>query len=197
MEMKPLIPLVATLAMALPLSAAAADDGPCYSGGADGGRLEFTGAVEGNEFTGRFERFTVAYCMPPGAPGEGRIEVEVDLASAVSGNRDRDATLQGPEFFAVDEHPVSTWASTSIERASQGWRADGELVLKGIRADQAIEFTLTPDGEALRAEGRFVLAGDTTVDRQRFEVGTGEFADPEFVRNKVVVEFEVTLLVQP
>lgn len=187
--------LLCSLLLVLTVStpAAAGDAETCYTGGAEDGRLEFTGAVEGNEFTGQFQRFSVDYCMPPGAPGDGRIEVRVELASAESGNRDRDTTLKGPEFFAVDDHPVSTWTSRTIERSGDVWRADGELALKGISAGQAIEFTLTPDGEALRAAGRFVLSGDATVDRQRFDVGTGEFADPEFVRDEIAVEFEVRL----
>jgi hypothetical protein len=43
------------------------------------------------------------------------------------------------------------------------------------------------------ARGGFTLAGSADVDRQRFDVGTGEFADPEFVRNRVDVAFEVRL----
>ena len=37
------------------------------------------------------------------------------------------------------------------------------------------------------------MQGGAEVDRQRFDVGTGEFADPEFVRNRVDVAFEVLL----
>lgn len=183
------VTLAVTLAVAMPAGA----ESVCYAGGGGTGSLEFAGAVEGSGFTGRFGEFDVRYCMPEGEPGSGRIEVTVALASADSDNRDRDTTLKGEEFFDVASYPESTWRSIGIVRDGEGYRADGELTLKGITAAQPIRFTLEPDGERMVARGVFTLAGDAEVDRQRFDVGTGEFADPEFVRNRVDVRFEVEL----
>ncbi|MFU8878151.1 MAG: YceI family protein, partial [Wenzhouxiangellaceae bacterium] len=162
----------------------------CYSGGHESGQLQFHGAVEGSRFSGGFGEFRVRYCMPEALPEQGSIEVEVQLASADSNNRDRDEALQDEEFFDVDNHPVSIWRSTSIAADDDGYSAAGELSLKGITAGQAIRFTLDPNGERITVTGGFKLAGDAEVDRQRFEIGTGEFADPEFVRNRVDVTFE-------
>jgi polyisoprenoid-binding protein YceI len=200
MEMKltPRIRAGTALALALAFAAVTAEQESasetCYQGGAEqGGQLEFRGAVDGTGFSGRFEAFSVRYCMPVGKPEAGAIEVQVELASADSRNRDRDEALLGEEFFDVDEFPLSTWTSSAIERVETGYRADGELDLKGVRAKQAIVFELTPDGESIRARGRFVLDGSAEVDRQRFAVGTGEFADPEFVRDRIELAFEVEL----
>jgi len=165
----------------------------CYSGGHESGQLQFHGAVEGSRFSGGFGEFRVRYCMPEAGPEQGSIEVEVQLASADSRNRDRDEALRDEEFFDIDNHPVSTWRSTSIAADGGDYTAAGELSLKGITAGQAIRFTLDPDGERITLSGGFTLAGDAEIDRQRFEIGTGEFADPEFVRNRVDVTFEVEL----
>lgn len=173
--------------------AAAPADPVCYTGGGDTGWLEFRGAVEGTGFSGRFGRFSVRYCMPETGPVDGRIEVRVELASVDTRNRDRDEALIGPEFFDVERFPIARWTSTRIEAQEAGYRAEGELELKGIRAGQPIRFALDPDGQALIARGAFLLAGDTEIDRQRFAVGTGEFADPEFVRDRIEVQFEVDL----
>ncbi|NKI36311.1 YceI family protein [Wenzhouxiangella sp. XN79A] len=182
------IPALAWLLAAAPLAAET-----CYVGGADNGRLEFRGAVEGTGFTGTFGKFDVRYCMPEGAPVEGSIEVTVALGSADSDNRDRDEALLGPEFFAVERFPESTWTSTAIRSTDDGYTADGELTLRDITAAQSIAFQLTPDGEAIVAEGRFTMGGSAEIDRSRFDVGIGEFEDPEFVRNRVDVTFEVVL----
>lgn len=168
----------------------------CHAGGADSGELVFSSAVEDTAFTGRFGDFSVRYCLDSAAPDSHRIRVEVRLASADSDNRDRDQTLKGSEFFAVERYPVSVWQSTAVRREGAEYVADGELSLKGITAPQTIRYRLSPDGEALIARGRFTMNGGTRIDRQRYEVGTGEFADPEFVRNEVEVEFEVTLTAQ-
>ncbi len=181
--------LIAVAAAAAP----AAAERKCYAGGAVDGELTFEGAVEGTGFTGRFGAFDVEYCMARGDPAGGTIRVGVSLASADTDNADRDETLKGPEFFAVQRHPRAEWTSTAIEVDGDGYRADGELTLKGVTKSQPIRFRLEPDGEALIARGAFTLAGSTAVDRQRFRVGTGEFADPAFVRNRVDVAFEVRL----
>lgn len=189
--------IVAGLA-SLMLSAAVgvAAEEKCFAGSGDTGRLQFSGAVEGTEFTGQFGEFTVDYCMPESGPTDGRIDVGVVLASADTENRERDETLKGDAFFAVDRYPKASWTSRSISAEEEGFAADGELQLKGIRADQAVRFTLTRDGEDLFASGEFSMLGDAEVDRQRFDVGTGEFADPEFVRNRVDVTFEIRLLAE-
>jgi polyisoprenoid-binding protein YceI len=165
----------------------------CFVGGDGSGTLEFRGAVEGTGFTGSFGDFDVRYCMPEGQPADGSIDVTVALASADSNNRDRDEALLGPEFFAVEQFPESTWTSTSIRADGEGYVADGELALRDITAPQSITFSLSPDGDALVAEGRFTMGGATEIDRSRFDVGIGEFEDPEFVRTRVDVSFEVVL----
>jgi polyisoprenoid-binding protein YceI len=185
--------LTRSLLLAAALAAAPASAQTCYSGSADSGQLTFEGAVEGTGFTGTFGAFDVEYCLPEAEPAAGKIRVGIDLASADTDNDDRDQTLMGPEFFAVEAHPRARWVSTAIESAGEGFRAEGELTLKGITRPQAVRFTISPDGEGLVARGGFTLAGSADVDRQRFDVGTGEFADPEFVRNRVDVAFEVRL----
>ena len=193
MEMKNVI-AAALVAASLPASSVGAEssDG-CYTGDHETGVLEFSGAVEGSGFTGRFGEFSVSYCMAGGDPAGGEIDVDVELATADTDNRDRDQTLKGEEFFAVEQYPRATWNSLAIERDGDEYIADGELKLKGIVAAQTIRFTLEPEGEAVVARGEFTMLGGAEVDRQRFNVGTGEFADPEFVRNRVDVSFEVLM----
>jgi len=185
----------ALLAAGLSSLGARAETAPqCYAGSQSSGTLEFSGAVEGSGFSGSFGEFSVRYCMVDGNPAAGEIEVSVELASADTDNRERDQALKGEEFFAVESHPRASWTSVSIARDGAGYAAEGELELKGIRAGQPIRFTLEPEGDALVARGGFTMQGGAEVDRQRFDVGTGEFADPEFVRNRVDVSFEVSLV---
>jgi polyisoprenoid-binding protein YceI len=187
---RPLFPIVMALATAV--SAHGAEE-CCYAGDATSGTLTFTGAVEGERFTGRFGDFSVHYCIRGEDPASHGIEVRVVLASADSDNRDRDSALMGPEFFAVDRFPVSVWRSTAVRREDEGYLAEGELTLKGISASQRVRYTLESGGGSLLAEGRFVLAGEAAVDRRRHDVGTGEFADPGFIRDQVSVDFRIEL----
>lgn len=193
-----LMPVSIVLAiMFAPMAASgvAADD-RCFSGDQDTGELNFSGAVEGTDFRGRFGSFSVDYCIPASGPADGQIDVRVELSSADTENRERDETLKGEEFFAVGQYPEASWKSLSIADEAGRYAAVGELVLKGIKAEQTITFTLTPEGEDLLARGEFGMRGGAEVERLRFDVGTGDFADPEFVRNRVDVDFEITLRAQ-
>lgn len=184
------------VALLLALSGGVAAMQECFRGGAETGELTFSGAVEGTGFIGRFGEFSVDYCMPESGPADGRIEVRVQLSSADTENRERDETLKGKAFFAVEQYPEAVWTSRSISPRADGYVAEGQLELKGIGAPQTVNFTLTPDGDDLLASGEFTMRGDAEVDRSRFDVGTGEFADPEFVRNRVDVRFEIRLMAQ-
>lgn len=182
---------IAALMLAVFSGVAAGED--CFSGSQDTGSLRFSGAVEGTGFTGRFGQFSVEYCMAEGIPADGRIEVLIDLSSADTENRERDETLKGEAFFAVDQYPEAFWNSRSILTEGGGYVSDGALELKGISAAQTVRFTLTPDGDDLLASGELSMRGDAEVERLRFDVGTGDFADPDFVRNRVDVKFEIRL----
>lgn len=175
------------------VAAEQADAGFCYSGNQDNGELTFASAVEGSGFSGQFGAFEVRYCMPENQPERGEIHVRVETGSADTDNSDRDEALLGPEFFDVAQFPLSTWVSRSIQVSNEGYRADGELELRGIQAPVSIEYAITPDGDKLRVNGQFQMSGSAEINRQDFSVGTGEFADPEFVRNRVDVNFSVEL----
>lgn len=185
---------LAGVALMLATASGATAEENCFRGDQDTGELVFSGAVEETGFTGRFGQFSVEYCMPDGRPTDGRIDVRVRLSSADTENPERDETLKGEAFFAVEQYPEASWKSRSISAGADGYLADGELELKGIRAAQAVNFTLKPDGDDLLARGEFSMVGDADVNRSRFDVGTGEFADPEFVRNRVDVGFQIRLL---
>ena len=166
----------------------------CYIGNQANGELNFSSAVEGSGFEGYFGEFSVRYCMPESQPINGNIVVEVAMASADTDNSDRDEALLGPEFFDVEQFPLSSWSSQDITAQEGQFIADGVLNLRGIEASVPIQFQIDgAAGDALTVSGQFQMTGATEINRQDFSVGTGEFADPEFVRNRVDVRFSIEL----
>lgn len=160
----------------------------CWKSDAGLGELRFNGSVEGNAFSGVFESFSVEVCLvDAGDPTSARITVEVDVASANTRNRDRDETLLGPEFFAVEAFPVATWQSDSIVATEDGYLAEGELRLRDVSAEQPVHLTFELSGESPTLEGH------AEILRLRYNVGTGEFEDTDFVRNRVDLEFSLEL----
>lgn len=187
--------MLALFAVGLATAGSAAEtERRCFAGDAGTGTLTFTGAIEGESFTGSFGEFSVRYCLDQEERAVShQIDVLVTLSSADSDNRDRDSTLRGPEFFAVARFPEARWRSSAVRRVEEGYEADGELTLKGITAAQPVRYILETDGEGMVAQGQIVLTGGGEVDRRRYDVGTGEFADPGFIRDAVEVAFRIAL----
>ena len=153
---------------------------------ADKSKLEFTADYNG-EFTAEFESFSVAIKLDPAAPQTGEIHAIVDLSSLRAGNSDVRANLPTPAWFDTKAHPVATFVSKDISGGSDtGFRAKGDITLKGITKPSTLTFTLSETGNSAIADGTF------TLDRTDFNVGTGsDFTDESWVKFPVKINVHI------
>lgn len=173
------------LAAWMPLAAVA--EVACYRADGDSGELNFRGEAEGTPFSGFFDDFEVRLCTADGGLAGAEIEVRVSTSSVTVGNRQGDEALRGSDLLAVEQFPEAIWISEGVEASGDGYRAQGRLSLREVSADQAVNLNLEQDGES------WWLSGDAEILRLEFNVGTGEFDDPEFIRNRVDLRFELKL----
>lgn len=132
-----------------------------------GSTLTFQGSYEGEAFQGRFKTFDARISYDPADLASARFDVTVDLASADTGNGDRDEALQGSDFFATAQFPKARFSTESFTKAADGSvEARGTLTIR----DQARPVTLRV---------AFAEAGDgatldvsTTLARKDFGLGT-------------------------
>ncbi len=71
------------------------------------------------------------------------VSASIDMASVDTNNPDRDAHLQGTDFFNAEAHPQLTFASTRVTASPEGeYELAGELSLNGVTAPitLAVEF---------------------------------------------------------
>ncbi len=169
------------------VSISAAAEKTCFAADGDSGELNFRGEVEGTAFSGFFEDFSVRVCMEDERLETAEIEVTVKMAAATVGNRQGDEALRGRDMFAVDRFPEASWRSADVEAANGAYRANGQLSIRDISAEQPVNLRLERDGEQLW------LSGDAEIMRLDFNVGLGEFEDPDFVRNRIDLRFELQL----
>ena len=177
--------LVSTAAMLA--SAALLAGESCYTADQESGELRFSGVAEGTPFRGKFGGFSVRLCLSGEDLTTADIEVTVQTGSADVGNRDGNQALKDDEFFAVDQFPEARWVSTEIARDGDDYLAEGSLSIKSLESAQPVTLSLETDGESR------VLSGSAEIMRLDWEVGTGEFEDTDFIRNRVDLSFELEL----
>ena len=175
--------LPALLALSVPAIPAVAAD---YVQ-APGSSLAFASRYDGEVFTGRFSEFATKLNFDPARPEAGKLDVTIGLASAATGNADRDSTLKTADFFDVAKFAQARYSASGFRRLADGrYVADGTLELRGVRKPVTLTFAWTGGTQP-------VLEGKAVVKRLDFGVGGGDWADTSAIPDEVNISTRVAL----
>lgn len=125
-----------TTTTALPLSAGTWAVDTAHSS------VEFTIRHLGiSKVRGRFNRFDASLVVGATLP-ETQLDATIELASVDTNNADRDAHLQGTDFFGVEHNPQMTFRSGAVRQEGDDYVVTGELTINAITQpiELAIEF---------------------------------------------------------
>ncbi len=139
-------------------------------------RLEFVGVQAGAEFKGVFHKFTATVDFAPEALASSRIDVQIDMNSVDSLDKDRDTTIRGKDVFDVAHYPTAHYVTKSITKTAAGFSAVGALTLHGVTKDVPIEFQFAPGAAGAK------LSGSAKLKRLDFGVGQGDWKSTEYRR---------------
>jgi polyisoprenoid-binding protein YceI len=182
--MRRLIPL----AWLVPLSASRAA-GPVagYTAEPQQSRLEFVGVQAGAEFKGSFHNFIADVEFAPDALASSRFDVEIELKSVDSMDKDRDTTIRGPDIFDVAHWPTAHYVTRSFTKTAKGYTAVGALTLRGVTKEVPIDFQFTQTGAGAKLEG------SAKLKRLDFGAGQGDWKSTEWVDDAVKIRFSLAL----
>ncbi len=180
---------VAAVSGAAPGAASAA--APGYSADPQQSRLEFTGVQAGAEFKGAFHKFTAAVDFAPEALDSSHFEVQIDMNSVDSMDKDRDTTIRGADIFDVPHWPTARYVTRSFTKTAAGFAALGALTLRGVTKDVPIDFQFTKTAAGAR------LDGSTKLKRLDFGAGQGDWKSTAWVADTVKVSFSLVLKPKP
>jgi polyisoprenoid-binding protein YceI len=181
--------LAAATAFAAALSSAVCAAAPVtsYSNDPQQSRLEFTGVQAGAEFTGAFHKFTAAVDFAPDALASAHIDVQIDLKSVDSMDKDRDTTIRSADVFDVAHWPSAHYVTRSFTKTAAGYTAVGALTLRGVTKDVPIDFRFTPTAAGAKLEG------NAKLKRLDFGAGQGDWKSTEWVADAVKISFSLVL----
>jgi polyisoprenoid-binding protein YceI len=154
---------------------------------AAGSSLGFTGSFQGENFDGTFRTFSAAIRYDAADLAASKFEVDIELASVVTGDSDRDGALPDADFFDVKGFPKARFVTTAFRQSGAEVIADGTLSLKGTTKPVSLKVAFTPNA------GGATLDVTTTLKRLDFNVGAGEYADTSTIANEVKVKGHLVL----
>lgn len=181
--------IAAASAALLSAAAGAAANAASYASDPAQSRLEFTGVQAGADFKAVFHKFTAEVNFSPDALAVSRIDVQIDMNSVDSLDKDRDTTMRGKDVFDVAHDPSAHYTTKSIAKTATGYSAAGSLTLHGVTRDVPIEFQFTAAGAGAK------LSGSAKLNRLDFNVGQGDWKSTDTVGNAVKINF--TLVLKP
>jgi polyisoprenoid-binding protein YceI len=180
---KSLIAIISAVAFAGSASAAVAS----YASDPQQSKLEFVGVQAGAEFKGVFHKFTAAVDFAADAPSDSKFDVQIDMASVDSLDKDRDTTIRGKDIFDVAHNPTAHYVTKAISKTAAGYAAVGSLTLHGVTKDVPIEFQFAPTA------GGAKLNGTAKLNRLDFGVGQGDWKSTETIADAVKINFSLVL----
>ncbi len=153
----------ATPALAAPLAPHAA---PVWTMDKPASRLGFRAAIAGKPFDGVFKRWDAQLAFDPANLAASRLQVVVQMGSALTGDPARDALLPSPAWLAAQRFPQAVFTSRAF--AVDG---PGRYVVSGAITVHGVSRPLQMHVHVDAAHDRLTLSGGFSLDRHAFGVG--------------------------
>jgi polyisoprenoid-binding protein YceI len=150
-------------------------------------RLGFHTTQQDGKLDGEFRQWDAVIHFDPDHLEASVIDVTVQIGSITTGSRQRDKFLPEEEWFYTKQFPDASFHATRVEAHGDGYVARGELTLRGITQPIDLQFTWAGEGDSAEVHAR------TALERIRFGIGEGEFADSDVVGLEVQVMADLSL----
>jgi polyisoprenoid-binding protein YceI len=148
--------------------------------------LGFQGSQGGSPFTGHFGKWTADIDFDPAHPESGHALVVIDMASARTGDPQKDQSLPQSDWFDVKGFPQATFQATSFRaKGGKAFEAVGSLAIRGIKKDVVLPFQFDEAGGTAHVTGRLPLI------RTDYGVGQGDWKDGSLVALDVAVTLDI------
>jgi polyisoprenoid-binding protein YceI len=180
-------PLLAAALVAAIGGAASAAPPPTWNVDAANSKLGFKGAMNGDPFTGVFRRWSAQIAFDPKNLAASHVSVSVDVASAATGDADRDQAMPTADWFSAQTQPKATFTAASFKDLGGGrYQAAGDLTIRGVKRPIVLPFTLAISGDTAR------MNGAVDLNRTAFGIGQGQWKTGDVVATTVSVNVALT-----
>lgn len=117
---------------------------------------------------GRFARWSGTIDLDAKDLTRSAVEVKIDATSIDTQVPDRDTHLRSPDFLDVVKFPELSFRSKRIEKAGDAYRVTGDLSIRGVTREVALETEFGGTAKDPWGNERAAFTAKTSLDRKDF-----------------------------
>jgi len=118
---------------------------------------------------GRFQKWSGALLIDDADLTNSKVEASIEAASIDTKEQQRDDHLRSPDFFDAANHPVLTFQSTRLEKASEDeYKVLGNLTIRGVTKEVALTVEFLGRSKDPWGGLRMGFSAKTSIDRRDF-----------------------------
>lgn len=149
-------------------------------------KIGFTGSKVTGSHDGGFNTFTGHFTIADGAPVGNDHKVTIDMRSTWSDDEKLTEHLKSADFFDVENHPVSTFDVTGVEKQDDGsYHIAGNFMLHGVEKNIKIPVAVSKEGETVKISSEF------DINRKDFDINYPGKQD-DLIRDEVIIRLDLT-----
>ena len=179
-------------AVAPPAAEAPAATAPKWDVLPEKSSIIFHGKQMGADFDGVINKFKPDIRFDENDLAHSKVTVDIDINSIDGKDPERNKSIKGADWFDTDHFPTARFETTKfVKTGDNAFTASGNLTIRGISVPIELPFTLAHESIGF-GQDRAIMTGKVTLDRSKFQLGTGDWADPSVIANEVPVDIKVT-----
>jgi polyisoprenoid-binding protein YceI len=118
---------------------------------------------------GRFREFDGTVQVDEQQPAQSAVNVTIQASSIDTAQPDRDAHLRSADFFAVDQFPTLTFASTAVTKKSdESFDVTGNLTIHGVTRQVVLPMTFLGTAKDPWGNQRYGFEAELTLNRKDY-----------------------------
>lgn len=153
-------------------------------------RVVFKYSFEGKPYQGEFKNVKATFDIDPLKPGTCKFTVTIPIKDLHVESAEVKDYLHDVELFDVDQFPTASFKAEKCSlKSANAFVSDGTLTIRNQTHPLSFPFKL--DIELNGGKPRFHLTSEVTIQRLKFGVGQGYWANTAAVPNDVVIAVDV------
>jgi polyisoprenoid-binding protein YceI len=117
---------------------------------------------------GRFLKWSGTLAFDEQNPSASRADVKIEAASIYTEEPQRDTHLRSGDFLEVEKYPNIEFKSTSVERAGEALRVNGDLTIRGVTKPVSLEVEYAGRVKYPWGGERLGFSAKTAISRKDF-----------------------------